>query len=339
MTAFETALENCIEAVHRGASVDECLKEYPEHAPRLAPLLMVAQELYAAPRASMSSAGFATQRDRMRAALGTREPGAVVVNGHTNGALPLAAAASTNPAWWRRIHAHRVALLAAALVLAVVTALSAVIVTSAKSLPPEPLRPIMQAMGAVRDRILIAATPTAVPVIIPPATATPTPTLTATASPSATPSPSATSTPVPPTATPVPPTATRVPPTATPVPTDEPTPQPRPDRSNAQQPSDSPTAGPSDTGTQAPVVQPAQPTQRPAPAQPTQPPPPPATSAPAEEPKPTSPPATPQPENTRPSQPQPHGTPIEAPKPTDPPPKPQPTAKVQPNPPSTPKPK
>ncbi|MFN8473083.1 MAG: hypothetical protein U0822_12920 [Anaerolineae bacterium] len=332
MTDFDAALENCIEAMHRGVSIDECLREHPEHAERLAPLLSVVQELYAAPRAAMSSGGFAAQRDRMRTALAGRE---------TAVASP-AVIAQTDPRWWRRIRAHRIALLAAALILAVVTALSAVIVTSAKGLPPETFRPFVEAVGAVRDRIMLAPTPTATPTVAPSATATPVPsstaTATATASPSATPSPSATSTPVPPTATPVPPTDTPAP-TATVALTETPTAEPAPSHSGGSESSE-PTSAPPGSGQQAPGTQPQPPagaTQPSANPQPTsgaveQPQP---TSAPVEQPQPTSPPATPKPENTRASQPQPQGTPIEVPKPTQPPAKP--TARSQPNPGSTPK--
>ncbi|MFN8483868.1 MAG: hypothetical protein U0768_12585 [Anaerolineae bacterium] len=323
MTDFDAALENCIEVIHRGASVEECLQKYPDHAARLEPLLKVAQELYAAPRAAMSADGFDAQRDRMRAALAARPAAAPAI------------LAQTDPRWWRRVRAHRIALLAAALILAVVTALSAVIVTSAKGLPPEPFRPFVQAAAAVRDRIMLAPTATPSPTIAPSATASPSPSATASAtpSPSATASPSATSTPVPPTRTPVPPTATPAPPTATTAPTEPPKSSGDSAQESGAQSPEPTTANPQDSRLPAATVPPQRPAEPPAP--PTSPPAPPATSAPADEPKPTQPPATPKPENTRPSQPQPHGTPVEVPKPTQPPAKP--TEKSQPNPGSTPK--
>ena len=72
MIPFEEALELCIEAVHQGVPVDDLLARYPEYAPRLAPLLGVARELYAAPLEVMSETGFEQQRARLHEQLQAR---------------------------------------------------------------------------------------------------------------------------------------------------------------------------------------------------------------------------------------------------------------------------
>jgi hypothetical protein len=45
MTDFEQILEECLDAIKSGASLDECLARYPEHAVRLKPLLHAATRL------------------------------------------------------------------------------------------------------------------------------------------------------------------------------------------------------------------------------------------------------------------------------------------------------
>ena len=185
MIPFEEALELCIEAVHQGAPVDDLLARYPEYAPRLAPLLLVARELYAAPLAVMSETGFERQRARLRQSLQARQ--GLATNGHVsngaspngvylNGAAPHGKAgrdgarngarptthrppAPARPRWaglfdwprWATLATQKAALMTVVAVLAVTASLGGVTLASAKAAPDEPLYPVKRVVETVVD--------------------------------------------------------------------------------------------------------------------------------------------------------------------------------------------
>ncbi len=134
MSGFDEALEQAISALHQGVTVDDCLARYPEHAEQLRPLLALAAALYAAPTASMSPQAFDVQRERLRAGVRAQAATPVLVR---------------RGPWMRALASHRLALLAAALLLALILGLRGVTFVGAKPAPNEALYPVKRAMEAV----------------------------------------------------------------------------------------------------------------------------------------------------------------------------------------------
>lgn len=135
MSGFDEALEQAINALHQGVPMDDCLARTPEHAEQLRPLLALAAALYATPTATMSPQAFEAQRERLRAR----------ARGRAASASPLA----WRDHWTRALASHRLALLAAALLVAIVLGLSGATLASAKVVPSEPLYPVKRAVEAL----------------------------------------------------------------------------------------------------------------------------------------------------------------------------------------------
>ena len=55
---FAEILDECLNDLNRGVSVEACLARHPEHAAALAPLLQTAAGLRNVPESVMSDAGF-----------------------------------------------------------------------------------------------------------------------------------------------------------------------------------------------------------------------------------------------------------------------------------------
>ncbi|HMN26929.1 MAG TPA: hypothetical protein PKE45_02150, partial [Caldilineaceae bacterium] len=60
---FEDVLARCIADLERGATVDDCLVNHPDHAQSLEPLLRTVVEFRTGPRPQLSAAAFARGRE------------------------------------------------------------------------------------------------------------------------------------------------------------------------------------------------------------------------------------------------------------------------------------
>ena len=66
---FESILDECIERMGHGASLEECLRDYSQHAQELRPLLILASGLKSSMAVEPSAQARAAGRDRLRAAI------------------------------------------------------------------------------------------------------------------------------------------------------------------------------------------------------------------------------------------------------------------------------
>jgi hypothetical protein len=66
---FDAVLGECLDALFAGATVEYCLRRYPEYAGELEPLLHTAAELQQTPPLTLSEAGFERGRQRVRQAV------------------------------------------------------------------------------------------------------------------------------------------------------------------------------------------------------------------------------------------------------------------------------
>jgi len=65
---FDNVLDDCLNRLQKGETIEDCLRRYPEYADQLTPLLGVAQHLHAAPPPQMKPTAFAKgQRDLLTA--------------------------------------------------------------------------------------------------------------------------------------------------------------------------------------------------------------------------------------------------------------------------------
>src|SRR5689334_6029396 len=69
---FDDVVEECLQRIEHGESVDACLRAFPEHAADLAPILAVAAELRALPVPPLTSAARNAARARAQAAYARR---------------------------------------------------------------------------------------------------------------------------------------------------------------------------------------------------------------------------------------------------------------------------
>jgi hypothetical protein len=65
--SYQEVLDRCLAALERGATIEECVLQYPDFAPQLEQTLRLAQEMRQAAKPRMSSAGFENARAAMRA--------------------------------------------------------------------------------------------------------------------------------------------------------------------------------------------------------------------------------------------------------------------------------
>lgn len=135
------ALDQCIEMLRRGATVEDCLRRFPSLREQLAPLLAVTEEVWRAARQRPSEEFRRATKARLLAAAVQRQQ-------------RRAAPTYERVAWWRS-WSLRIAAAAAALTLVAMPAIGA----SADSLPGSPLFPVKRAVEEAR--LLLASGPDA----------------------------------------------------------------------------------------------------------------------------------------------------------------------------------
>ncbi len=123
------ALDQCIEMLRRGATVEDCLRQFPSLREQLAPLLAVAEEVWRAARLRPSEEFRRAAKARLLAA-----------------AVQWQAAPAHGQATWWRSWTLRIAAAAAALTLVAMPAIGA----SAESLPGSPLFSVKRAVEEAR---------------------------------------------------------------------------------------------------------------------------------------------------------------------------------------------
>ncbi|NOZ07108.1 MAG: hypothetical protein GXP41_12280, partial [Chloroflexi bacterium] len=155
MEAIEVILENCLEALRQGESLETCLGRYPKQAEALRPLLQTALLLEQAPRPALSPAGRQRGLERMHQAMAERErKAAISVSAPTVSAAPL-------QAWWHRLRSTfywrtSFALAALALIVVVIGG-GASVAVSAASLPGDTFYPIKRVVEQARVTFAIGA--------------------------------------------------------------------------------------------------------------------------------------------------------------------------------------
>jgi hypothetical protein len=132
------ALDQCIDMLHRGATVEDCLRQFPSFREQLTPLLAVTEEVWRATHLRPSEGFRRAAKARLLATALQRQ--AAPAHGQTVGWR-----------WW----SLRIAAAAAALTLVAMPAIGA----SAESLPGTPLFPLKRAVEEAR--LLLAAGPDA----------------------------------------------------------------------------------------------------------------------------------------------------------------------------------
>ncbi len=150
---LDLVLNECLEALRAGASVDECLARYPDNARELEPLLRVAVRLRVAEPLTLGPAAHATGRQKLGAAV---EAKAAAAGERARPAESLKLRLQT---WLWPLDIRPLPRLAMAFeALLIVAFVGGVFVAmSARSLPGQPLYPVKRAMESVS----VALTPDA----------------------------------------------------------------------------------------------------------------------------------------------------------------------------------
>ncbi|MCB0161018.1 MAG: hypothetical protein KDD83_22950, partial [Caldilineaceae bacterium] len=65
--SYQEVLDRCLTALDQGATIEECIRQYPDYRAELEHALRLVQELRRAPKPQMSAHTFAETRAAMRA--------------------------------------------------------------------------------------------------------------------------------------------------------------------------------------------------------------------------------------------------------------------------------
>ncbi|HEX77029.1 MAG TPA: hypothetical protein G4O03_01260 [Dehalococcoidia bacterium] len=126
---FEDILDDCLERLNRGETVEECLARYPEHEAELVPLLKLSTSLRAAWSHQVRPQFRAAARHNLVSAIEAKRPRARIAP----------------RAWWRRGW-----VVAATVIALLVLAGGSTVAASGNSLPDQPLYPVKLATEKVR---------------------------------------------------------------------------------------------------------------------------------------------------------------------------------------------
>ncbi len=148
---LDAVLDECLQAIRSGASVEACLARYPDYAEELEPLLHLAARLHVAEPLALSSSAHAAGRHKLGAAVEAR---AAATEAWAGPAELLRRRVQT---WLRLPQVRPLPRLALAFEVVILVAIvgAAIFALAAGSLPDQPLYPIKR----VAESIRVALTP------------------------------------------------------------------------------------------------------------------------------------------------------------------------------------
>jgi hypothetical protein len=151
---FDSILDECLARMTAGESVDACLRDYPQHAAALRPLLDVALQLHARPSPQPSAGAVRTGQQRMLAALREQKRARDVSTS------PLSRYAGQVREFFMPkggMQTRHVLRFAVAMVLVLFVGTNLAVVTSASSIPGDPLYGVKRSWEEARLTLTIRA--------------------------------------------------------------------------------------------------------------------------------------------------------------------------------------